>query len=233
MTILRSSGPPPPPPIAGRGGSSPIGTTSPNSGSMANTNSAYAPGAFTSGVNVQGSATAYTIQNTDYQGLVLFNTSSALTVTLHYALGENFATTILNIGSGKITLLPDIPPADSGSTLYTVNGSSSLTLPSGAGCIVAFAQRLWYAYVGATFIPVVPATFTPITNEWLRGYSAVTGIFSASQPDFTNITGNLTTSQLPVAGLTTTLALAKLTGGGTDGSATIQNGIVTAYTPPT
>jgi hypothetical protein len=202
--------------IAGRGGTSPIGTSSPNTGASANTNSAYAAGGFASGVNVQGTTTSYVIQNTDYQGLVLFTTSSAVAVTLHYALGENFTTTILNTGTGAITLTPDIPPADSGTTLYTVNGATSLTLASGAGCVVAFAQRLWYAYVGATFIPVVPATFTPVTGEYLTGYNSTTGAFSGSSP----------------AGISATVALAKLTTGGSNGSATFVNGILTAYTAP-
>lgn len=140
-------------PIAGRSGVSPIGTTSPNTGAAGNTGSSYASGAFASGVNIQGTATAYTVQDTDYQGLILFNTAAAVTVTLNYAVGDNFTTTILNIGSGKITLLPNYPPADPGSALYTVNGGVSLTLASGSGCVVAFADRLWYAYVGTTIIP--------------------------------------------------------------------------------
>jgi len=184
--------------IAGRPGVSPIGTANPNTGSVANTQSSFALGAFASGINVQGSATAYTLQNTDYQGLILFDTSSAVAVTLNYAVGDNFTATILNIGSGAITLTPIAPPPDTVSPLYTVNGSSSLTLPSGAGCIVAFAQRQWYAYVGATFIPVVPATFNAIAGEWLRSYNALIGAFTASQPAFSDISGNLAAAQLPV-----------------------------------
>ena len=226
--IVNDSGPQ----FAGRGGVSPIGTVSPNSGSRANTNSAYAPGAFTSGVNVQGAATAYTLDNTDYQGLILFTTSSAVTVTLNYALGQNFTATILNIGSGGITLIPIAPPPDSVSPLYLVDGATSLTLRSGAGCVVAYASRQWYAYVGATFIPVVPATFNPVTSEWLRGYNAASGAFSASQPAFSDVSGALSTSQLPAAGISATVTLAQLTGGGSNGSMTFVNGVLTAYTAP-
>jgi hypothetical protein len=186
-------------PIAGRQGSSPIGTSSPNSGAAANTSSAYAVGAFTSGVNVQGSATSYTVQSTDYQGLIIFGTSSAVAVTLNFGLGENFTTTILNTGTGAITLTPIAPPPDSVSPLYLVNGATSLTLPSGAGCIVAFAQRQWYAYVGATFIPVVPVTFNAVTHEWINSYNAGTGAFTGTQPAFTDISGTLATGQLPAA----------------------------------
>jgi hypothetical protein len=184
-------------PIAGRSGTSPIGTFSSNTGATASTQSSYAVGAFTSGLNILGSTTTYELQNTDYQGLILFDTSSAVTVTLNYALGENFTATILNIGSGQITLTPIAPPPDSVSPLWLVNGATSLTLASGAGCIVAFAERQWYAYVGATFIPVVPVTFSPVTNEWLTGYNALTGAFAASQPAFSNVSGTLSAAQLP------------------------------------
>jgi hypothetical protein len=187
--------------FAGRGGVSPIGTTSPNSGSVGNTNSAYAPGAFTSGVNVQGSATAYTLQNTDYQGLILFNTSSPVAVTLNFALGENFTATSLNIGAGQITLTPNIPPQDSGSDLYTVNGAASLTLASKAGCIVAYAARLWYAYVGATFIPVSVSSFNgrsgvvvPEAGDYAAFYPEI--VATVSLPDQTddNMSGTILAS---------------------------------------
>lgn len=232
MPAIRETGPTNIP-IPSRQGVSPIGTASPNTGAAANTNSAYAVGAFTSGVNVQGSATAYTLQNTDYGGLVLFDTASPVAVTLNFALGTNFTATILNVGSGAITLTPIAPPPESVSPLWTVNGAASLALPSGAGCVVAFAQRQWYAYVGATFIPVVPATFVPLTNEWLTGYSSLTGSFSASQPALANLAGLLSTSQLPSAGLSVTIATAKLTAGGTNGSQTFTNGLLTASTPAT
>jgi len=120
-------------------------------------------------------------------------------VTLNFAVTANFTATILNIGAGAITLVPTAPPPESVSPLYTINGATSLALPSGAGCIVAFAARQWYAYVGATFIPVVPATFNPVTSEFLTGYNAVTGSFSAAEPAFSDISGVLAAVQLPAA----------------------------------
>lgn len=239
MMVVRESSPTDPGiPISGRTGTSPIGTSSPNSGAAANTNSAYAPGAFTSGINIQdatspGGGTAYTTQDTDFQGLVIFNTASAVTVTLHYAVGTNFTATILNLSTGAITLVTDAPPPDSVSPLYLVNGSTSLALPSKAGCIVAFAQRQWYAYVGTTFVPVVPVTFNPVTHEFLTGYTSGTGAFTAAQPAFGDVSGNLALGQLPTSGLTQVVALAALTTLGTQGSATFTNGVLTAYSAPT
>jgi hypothetical protein len=155
--------------IPGRGGTSPIGTSSPNSGGAANTNSSYAVGAFTSGVNEQATAVTYSVQNTDYGGYIVFQTSSAITITLNQAVGTNFTTTILNIGSGAITLTPN------GGLL--VNGSSSLTLASGQGVQVFFANRAWKAYAGTT---VAGPTFhhdqlTGPGTGWSLTYSPTAG----------------------------------------------------------
>lgn len=55
----------------------------------------------------------------------------------------------------------------------------------------------------------------------------------ANAQNFSEITGNLATSQLPTAGLTATITTAALTTGGTQGSMTFTNGILTAQTPAT
>ena len=51
--------------------------------------------------------------------------------------------------------------------------------------------------------------------------------------NFSQIGGNLTLSQLPTAGVSGTVPLAKLTGGGMNGSLTVQNGLITAIVNPT
>ena len=210
MTELRNPNTPTQPPIAGRGGTSQIGTTNPNSGSVGNTGSSYAPGAYTSGITpLDPSVTTYQINDTDYQGFILFDTASAVTVTLNSAVQDNFTVALLNLGSGAITLAPDAG--------LTVNGASTLTMASHQGCNVYFAIRNWYAFVGTTFIPVLPATFAPVTGEYLTGYNASTGVFSASTP----------------AGISGTITTAKLTTGGTNGSQTFTNGILTAQVAAT
>lgn len=174
--------------IPSRSGTSQIGTSSPNSSAAGNTNSSYGGGAFTSGIGFQA-ATTYQLNNTDYGGVVLFNTSSAVTVTLNSAVADNFTCNVTNIGTGGITLVP--------TGGYTVNGAASLSLGSGQGATVFFANRQWIAYVGTQVIQVVPITFGAVANEWLTSYSAVTGLFTAAQPAFTNISGNLAATQLP------------------------------------
>ena len=163
-----------------RQGVSPIGTVSPNTSATAATNSTYAQGAFASGISAQTS-TSYTVQNTDYQGIVVFDTASAVAVTLNSAVRENFTCIILNIGTGAITLTP---------TSGTVNMASSLALGSGQGVQVFFANRNWLAYAGTTVIQVVPVSTPAVAHEWLASYNAATGAFTQTQPAYSDLSGS-------------------------------------------
>lgn len=80
---------------------------------------------------------------------------------------------------------------------------------------------------------ITPVNTPPVGSQWLAGYNSASGNFSQTQPSFADVSGNLDPAQLPTTGISATVALAKITTGGTDGSLTIVNGIVTAYTPPT
>jgi hypothetical protein len=209
-----------------RTGISPIGTTSPNTGASANTNSTYAQGAFTTGLAVlDPSVTAYTVQNTDYQGTVIFDTASACAVTLNSAVTTNFTCQVMNLSTGAITLTP--------TSGYLVNGAASVTLQSGQGAIVGFANRAWTAFVGGAPIPVQPANTPKVTHEWLDSYSNTTGAFTQSQPGFADVSGQISTSQLPASGLSVTITTAALTPTGTQGSMTFTNGILTAQVQAT
>jgi hypothetical protein len=195
--------------IPSRAGVSPIGTTSPNTGSSADTNSTYAQGAFASGI-AQESGTSYTVQNTDYQGIIQFNNTSAIAVTLNSTVKPNFTCNILNFGTGAITLT-----TSDGSAIN--QGASSLTLAAHQGCTIYYANRAWTAFIGSTIIPVVPANTAAVAGEYLTGYNSSTGAFSVSTP----------------AGVSGTVPLAKVTVGGTDGSLTVTAGIITAIVNPT
>ena len=211
--------------IPPRSGVSPIGTTSPNSGATAATNSTYGVGAFTSGISEQSSA-SYTLQNTDYQGIIIFDSGATVNVTLNSNVTSNFQATILNLGSGSIALATSDGSAING-------GPSSLTLASGQGVQVFFANRAWLAYAGTTVIQIVPQSIGPVVHEWLNSYNATTGLFTESQPSFADISGNLAEAQLPIAGVTHTVTLAALTTLGTQGSITFTNGIATNIVDPT
>ena len=211
--------------IPPRSGVSPIGTASANSGATAATNSTYGVGAFTSGISEQSSA-SYTLQNTDYQGIIIFDSGATVNVTLNSNVTSNFQATILNLGAGAIALATSDGSAING-------GPSSLTLASGQGVQVFFANRAWLAYAGTTVIQIVPQSIGPVVHEWLNSYNATTGLFTESQPSFADISGNLAEAQLPIAGVTHTVTLAKLTALGTQGSITFTNGTATNIVDPT
>lgn len=68
-----------------------------------------------------------------------------------------------------------------------------------------------------TALPTSPATIAPVAGEFLTGYDAATGNFSQATP----------------AGLSVTITTAALTSGGTQGSMTFTNGILTAQVQAT
>jgi len=97
----------------------------------------------------------------------------------------------------------------------------------------------------AAEIALVSSAPLPEPTKFLTGISG--GIFQKAQPSFDDLAGTasgsqvpslpdlngqLTTGQLPAAGITATVALAKLTTLGSDGSLNITNGIITGYTAP-
>lgn len=103
-------------------------------------------------------------------------------------------------------------------------------------------------YVNVSGTPTQAQSKNPATSQWLNGFSAATGLFSASQPAFSDIagtaaatqipalsalTGQITAAQLPASGVSGTINLAPLTGTGTAGSITVTNGLITAFVNPT
>jgi hypothetical protein len=97
---------------------------------------------------------------------------------------------------------------------------------------------------GTDWVPVAsPLTLGKIVSKWLDSFNAATGVFTQSQPNFTDLagaaavgqipplpllTGQISTSQLPPSGLSGTITTAKLTIAGANGSMTFTNGILTA-----
>ena len=106
------------------------------------------------------------------------------------------------------------------------------------------------------------AANNPVPNEWINsidtsgnpqlsqpGFGNIAGVASPAQvpalsalsgavtpaqcPTLSNLNGQITTGQLPPSGISGTVTLAKLTGGGTNGSLTYTNGIITAVVNPT
>jgi hypothetical protein len=98
----------------------------------------------------------------------------------------------------------------------------------------------------AAEIALVTSAPVPEAHKWVDGL--VAGVFTKSQPAFTDVSGTassaqipvlsllsgqITEAQLPPQGITITIVTAKLTNVGANGSITFQNGILTAEVPAT
>ena len=117
---------------------------------------------------------SYTLQNTDYQGIIIFDSGATVNVTLNSNVTSNFQATILNLGSGAIALATSDGSAING-------GPSSLTLASGQGVQVFFANRAWLAYAGTTVIQIVPQSIGPVAHSG-NSYK-LDGLFTTAATD--------------------------------------------------
>jgi hypothetical protein len=185
-------------------------------------------------INDQTGETGYNTQPSDNGILLILNDSSAVAVSLTTDAAP-FYLIITNFGAGTATLTP---------STGTINGGASLSLLQNQTVYAACDSTNW----STTSIPVLAKSLAKVTHEWLDSYSAATGLFTQSQPAFSDISGTaaagqvpalsalsgqITTSQLPASGISVTITTAKLTTGGTNGSMVFTNGILTAQTPAT
>lgn len=164
--------------------------------------------------------TSYTTLNADNGILLLVNDASPVAITLDSGMPIPYFLFATNFAAGSATFTPS-----SG----TINGSASFTLPQNFFSMVVFDGTNWHA----SSLLVTPQNTPAITHEFLTAYNSATGAFTQAQPAFSDISDNLATSQLPTAGISATITTAALTVGGTQGSMTFTNGILTAQTPAT
>jgi hypothetical protein len=146
-------------------------------------------------------------------------------------------------GTGNAVL--SASPSLTGTT-SAVNISVSGTLADGTSSVGTSGQILsstvtgtaWIsqsslsiAYSQVTGTPQSAQTFTAVTNEFLTSYTAGTGLFTAAQPSFSNLSGSIATGQIPSS--TITIAqLASTEGSGskvqlTNASTTVSGDVVT------
>ena len=180
--------------------------------------------------NNQAGVTAYTTQQSDYGGYVLLNDASPIAVTLNTAgtspgIALPWYATFINFGAGTSTLTPA-----TGTISYPGNiGAASMPIPQYFGAVVVFDG----ANFSAIIFPASPQSIAAVAHYWLNSYNSSTGAFTATQPAFTDISGQITTGQLPASGLSVTITTAKLTVGGTQGSMTFTTGILTTQVAAT
>lgn len=138
-------------------------------------------------VNNESSETSYTTQTSDNGILLIFSDASAVAVTLNFAVSAPWFCFAVNWGAGVVTFTPQ-----SGNISYIGNlAASSMPLTKGYLTMIVFdGTNFW-----AATLPTVPQTFNAITHEFLISYDATTGLFTAAQPAFTDISGTATSSQ--------------------------------------
>lgn len=202
-------------------------------------------------VDNQTGVTSYQTQAGDNGALVVLNDASPIAVTLAGSTPP-YGLFLVNQGTGLVTLTPAAPPTGTSTISYPGNpAAASMPLLAGYGAIVAFDGSNWFAMT----IPIVPESFTHVTHEWLDSYDGSTGLFTASRPDYSDLTGTpqLPNTKTPVAGeyltgydattgnfsqsttpgISATIVTAQLTPTGAQGSMTFVDGRLTAQTPAT
>jgi hypothetical protein len=122
-------------------GSSSSGGSSSGGSSGGGTVTPVTPTTPTLGTVTIVTATSYFTQTSDYGGIVVFNSATAVAVTVNYAVAMNWFATYENIGAGLVTFTPN-----SG----TINGAASLNLVTGTGCVIYFDGMNFYAFTVPT-----------------------------------------------------------------------------------
>ncbi len=127
-------------------------------------------------VNNQTSATAYTVQTSDFGALIIIEPSLSFPLSLNNSVGTPYLFFLSNLGSATAVAAP---------TSGTINFNPTWTIQPLTSVTVFFDGANWWV----TSFPPVPQNFPQIAHEWIDAYDASTGIFSASQPLYSDIGG--------------------------------------------
>ena len=167
--------------------SSPSGTTIINETSFAET--VIAASTVIGTVNNQTGVTAYSTLQSDYGAFLIFNDASPVAVTLSTlstspAIALPWFASFINSGTGTVTLTPATGLIEGGAT-FQIHASNAIT-------VVFDGTNFYVEAPGAQ-----PQNTPAVTHEWLNSFSSITGTFGQSQPAFTDISGTISSSQLP------------------------------------
>ena len=171
-------------------------------------------------VNDQSNVASYTTTQSDSGALLVFNSATAVAVTLNFGVTVPWYCFVTNQGAGVVTMMPQ---------QGTINGAASQTVAMGYFSIVFFDGNDFWSCV----LPNVPMSFAAAAHQFLTSFNMTTGAFTAAQPSFADISGQIATSQLPSSSYSGTITTAKLTTGGSNGSMTLVNGSITAQVQAT
>lgn len=136
-------------------------------------------------INNQSGLTVYSTVTGDNGALIVLSDASPIAVSLTPETPP-WGCFICNQGAGAATLTPAALGGVTPTISYTGNpGAGSMPLLSGYGCLVGFDGSSWWALT----MPIVPLAFNAVTHEFLTGYVATTGNFTAAQPAVADVTG--------------------------------------------
>lgn len=208
-------------------------------------------------INDQSGQTSYATGPGDNGILLILNDASPVSVTLTTAAAPYYLI-ITNFGAGIVTLSPSTGAINGGASLSLLQNqtviascdstnwktTASSTPPETFSAITHEFLTAYDAATGEftaaqpdysdlTGTPTLPSDAPATASKWINSFTAATGVFTESQPGFSDISGQIATSQLPTAGITATITTAALTSGGTQGSMTFTNGILTAQVQAT
>ena len=202
-------------------------------------------------VNSQVGNTTYSTTQADYGAFILLNDASPIAVSLTVAPVIQlpwYATFINYSGAGTATLSP---------VSGTINSGASYSLLPNSAVTVAFDGTNF-----ETSPVSIPQNTPAILHQFITAYNALTGAFSQGQPAFSDLSGQIAPStQMPASGVTAgsytlssvsvnaeglvtaasngptglsvTITTAALTIGGTQGSQTYVDGVLTAQVQAT
>jgi hypothetical protein len=146
-------------------------------------------------VNNQSGVTTYTTLQSDYGAFIIFDDTSPIAVTLSTlstspAISLPWYTSIINSGTGTVTLTPASGLIEGGAT-FQLHANNAIT-------VVFDGTNFYVEAPGAQ-----PQNTPQVPHEWLNSFSSTTGTFGQSQPAFTDISGTVSPSQLPFPTSTT------------------------------
>jgi len=205
-------------------------------------------------VNNQSGNVTYATTQADASAFIILSDASPVAVSLtgNPVISLPWACVLINEGVGLVTATPA-----SGTISYSGNlAAASLPLPQYFAAFIAFDGTNFWAVI----VPIAAQTIAAVTSKWLNSYSAATGAFTATQPAFSDLSGQISPStQMPASGVTAgsytlssvavnaeglvtaasngptglsvTITTAALTALGSQGSMVFTDGVLTSQTP--
>lgn len=128
-------------------------------------------------VNVNQQTADYILQQTDFGGVVVFSGTGPYALTPNQGITQPFFTSVLNLSSGNVVVTPVVP--------NLINNLTDITILPTQWAIIFFDSINWWALD----LQILPQTIANAAHKWMNSYDAATGLFTQTQPDYSDLTG--------------------------------------------